>query len=75
MNLFNKLLFIKNYTDTNEISACFKRCLSNNDGEKILKYLSQMTLERAMPSSASDGELRYLEGQRYIVKLILNHSM
>lgn len=73
MNLLNRIKSKK--VDNSDISKCFKRCLACNDGEKILNYLSQMTLERAMPSNASNDELRHLEGQRYIVKFIFNHCV
>jgi hypothetical protein len=74
MNLFDKIKLSKR-SDNVEISKCFKRCLANADGEKILNYLTQMTLERVTPSSTSSDELRHIEGQRFIVKLILNYSL
>lgn len=73
MNLLDRIKLSKKDNNV-EVSKCFKRCFANSDGEKILNYLSQMTLERVMPSNASSDELRHLEGQRYIVKLILNFS-
>jgi len=59
--------------DITEISKCFKRCFANGDGQKILNYLCSISLERAMPANISNDELRHLEGQKYMVKLILNH--
>ena len=73
MNLLNRIRSKK--VDNSDISKCFQRCFANADGEKILNYLSQLTLERVMASTASGDELRHLEGQRYIVQFIFNHSI
>ena len=74
MNLLKRIRLSKK-VDNSEISRCFQRCFANADGEKILNYLTKLTLERVMPSSATSEELRHLEGQRYVVKFIINHSL
>ena len=74
MTLFQRIGLSKR-TDNSEISKCFKRCFANADGEKILNYLTSLTMERVMPASVSNDELRHLEGQRYIVKLMLNYTL
>jgi hypothetical protein len=66
---------IKNSKNNVDIFKSFQKCFANADGERILNYLTQLTLERVLPSNASNDELRHLEGQRFIVKLILNHSL
>ena len=33
-------------------------------------YLKSLTQERILPADVSDSELRYLEGQRFLVHLI-----
>ncbi len=36
-------------------------------GRLLLDHLAQRTLSRALPPSASDAELRHLEGQRALI--------
>tara|TARA_B100000424_G_scaffold121319_1_gene91760 strand:- start:42 stop:281 length:240 start_codon:yes stop_codon:yes gene_type:complete len=46
-------------------------------GQEVLKYLKSVTIEAVSGSNISDAELRHLEGQRYIVALIvkrINHG-
>ena len=46
-------------------------------GQEVLKYLKSVTIEAVSGSNISDAELRHLEGQRYIVALIvkrINHA-
>lgn len=76
MNLFKRIQLSKQVKiDNADISKCFQRVFANADGEKILDYLTKLTLEKVMPESASGNELRHLEGQRYIVKFILNKAL
>ncbi len=47
------------------------------NGIEVLKYLKSVTIEAVSGSNISDAELRHLEGQRYIVALIvkrINHA-
>ena len=47
------------------------------NGIEVLKYLKSVTIEAVSGSNISDAELRNLEGQRYIVALIvkrINHG-
>lgn len=43
----------------------------NPQGEAFLDYLKSITLNAVAGGGVSDGELRHLEGQRYIVALIV----
>ncbi len=52
------------------ISRSFARCFRTSDGSKILNYLRKITKERVLASSASETEMRYLEGQRALVSHI-----
>jgi hypothetical protein len=53
-------------------SDLYYRCLSTDDGQKILKHLRSITLDRALGPEASDMHLRYLEGQRQLVLQMIN---
>mgnify|MGYP003111967790 CR=1 FL=1 len=47
------------------------------NGTEVLKYLKSVTIEAVSGPNISDAELRHLEGQRYLVALIvkrINHA-
>lgn len=48
----------------------FTRIFTTSDGKEVLTYLKSLTKERILPANTSEGELRYLEGQRFLVHLI-----
>lgn len=54
-----------------DIEKCFARLFSSDDGRKALAYLQHMTFQRALSSSSSEAQLRYLEGQRALMASIL----
>jgi hypothetical protein len=41
-------------------------CLGTTDGRLLLRHLHRAFLDRRLPPSASDAELRHLEGQRSV---------
>lgn len=43
-----------------------------NHGEDVLADLRARTLETALPARCTDAELRHLEGQRGLVRYIIN---
>ena len=55
------------------LASAVARCFSSRDGQRVLKHLRAVTLERTLSPAASDAMLRHLEGQRslvaYLVKL------
>lgn len=54
-----------------DISHRFARCFASRDGQLVLEHLERCFLLRRCPPSASDAELRHLEGQRSAVAHIL----
>ncbi len=56
----------------NEISIAFKKCFSDYYCKVVLDYLRKITIERVLGVSATEAELRSLEAQRALVKLIQN---
>jgi len=54
-----------------EIDSIFCAVFKGASGEKALNYLKNMTLNRVLPASATDSELRQREGQREIVAHII----
>ncbi|MBR5130406.1 MAG: hypothetical protein IKV03_04195 [Alphaproteobacteria bacterium] len=48
----------------------FARLFTSHDGKEVLSYLKHLTKERVLPASASDNELRFLEGERFLVHQI-----
>ena len=59
------------------ISQNINSLFKTPNGQEVLKYLKSVTIEAVSGSNISDAELRHLEGQRYIVALIvkrINHG-
>lgn len=50
----------------------FTRLFSTQAGVSVLQYLKDLTHNKVLPASCSDAELRFLEGQRYLVSQIEN---
>lgn len=57
-----------------ELVLAAARSFAGPDGELTLDHLRRLFLDRRLPPSASDAELRHLEGQRcaiaYLIALI-----
>ena len=53
-----------------ELRLAYARCFGGPDGEKVLKHLRAITLERALGPSATADMLRHIEGQRQLVSYI-----
>jgi len=54
-----------------ELDAAFASTFASPAGEKVLAWLGSITFGRVMGPEASDGALRHLEGQRYVVQIIM----
>lgn len=53
-------------------AIAFARLFARPEAETVLRYLKQLTLERALGPDATDSELRFLEGQRALFKQMLS---
>jgi hypothetical protein len=63
--------------DDLNISQNIAKLFSTEAGQNILTYLRSITIDAVSGPNITDNELRHLEGQRYIVGLIvrrINHS-
>jgi hypothetical protein len=49
----------------------FARCFAGPDGQQVKDHLKRLILDRRLGPSASDAELRHLEGQRSAVAYVL----
>ena len=60
-------------TDPAETELCraFARCFAGSDGHLIMDHLKRVILDRRLPPSATDAELRHLEGQRSAIAHLL----
>lgn len=58
---------------TSELDLCraFARCFADQDGQRVMAHLARTILDRRLPPSASDAELRHLEGQRCAVASVV----
>ena len=54
-----------------EIERSFARVFSTEDGKRVLAWLQVITFQKAQNVNSSDEQLRYTEGQRYLVASIL----
>ncbi len=65
--------FLNGKTETNlitDLSDDFAVVFTSNRGKKVLEVLKKMTIYKSLSPSSSDNELRHLEGQRDLVRLI-----
>lgn len=53
-----------------ELRVAYARCFATPEGEKVLKHLRGLTLERTLGPDAKAPMLRHLEGQRQLVSSI-----
>lgn len=53
--------------DLNQIAA---QIFGTTSGERMLAWLKRITVNHVQGPAVSDGHLRHLEGQRYVVALI-----
>jgi len=59
------------------ISKNIMSLFNTPNGIEVLKYLKSVTIEAVSGANISDAELRHLEGQRYLVALMvkrINHA-
>lgn len=69
--------FQRKQEDDVKISHEMASLFSSPSGQQILQYLRSITIDAVSGANISDNELRHLEGQRYLVGLIvrrINHS-
>lgn len=57
---------------TRELQHSFVRAFGANDGQDVLAYLRSITIDKTLPATCSDAELRWAEAQRALVRHILN---
>lgn len=53
--------------EPNDLLQVVRSALGNPSGAALLAHLQRRFTDRALPPSASDAELRHLEGQRSVV--------
>jgi len=62
--------FHRNQSEDAKISLNTAALFGTELGQEFLKYLRSITIELVNGPAVSDGELRHVEGQRYLVGLI-----
>lgn len=53
-----------------KISQDIRALMGSPAGREVLRYLRSITLDAVAGGGISDGELRHLEGQRFVVALL-----
>jgi len=54
-----------------EVARAFAHCFRDATGAIVLEHLRKVFLERRLGPSATDAELRHVEGQRSVVAYVL----
>lgn len=62
--------FPRQKEEDEKISKNVAALFRGDAGREVLRYLRSVTLDAVAGGGISDGELRHLEGQRFIVALI-----
>jgi hypothetical protein len=57
--------------DVTTLCQAFARCFDGPDGQQVQDHLKRLILDRRLAPSASNAELRHLEGQRSAVGYLL----
>lgn len=58
--------------EEDDLVRSFTRCFKGGDGAIVLGHLRKTILDRRLSPTATDAELRFLEGQRSVVAHILS---
>lgn len=59
-----------NKRDPDEWAVIYAKVFAPPDGQEVLAHLQAMTLDRVLPASATDAELRQHEGKRELATFI-----
>jgi hypothetical protein len=57
--------------DMRDIEKSFTRVFASEDGKRVLAHLQAVTFCRALGGESSEAHLRYTEGQRALVAMML----
>lgn len=57
---------------TPNVDQLFARVLNTPAGKELMAYLRSITMERVLGADASDAAVRFLEGQRFLVRQMEN---
>jgi hypothetical protein len=54
-----------------EFAKAVQACFAGRNGDVVIEHLRQTFIERRVPPSASDAELRHVEGQRAAIAFLI----
>lgn len=57
-----------------DLNSLFAAVLSGDRGDRLMTYLRTITQQRVLTPGASDAELRDLEGQRWLVAMMMERA-
>ncbi len=57
------------------LREAYRHCFTTPAGQRVLRHLRGLTLDRALGPHASPCTLRHLEGQRALVAMVLRLSV
>ena len=59
-------------TEDHELCRSFARCFKNADGDLVIRHLKRVFLDRRLAATATDAELRHVEGQRSAIAHVIS---
>lgn len=59
--------------DLSSVQRAYARLFGTEDGKIVLEHLQRTSFMRALPMDSPDHHIRYAEGQRAMVSVILRH--
>ncbi len=54
-----------------DLTSAMAACFAGRHGEIVIQHLRNLFLDRRVPPTASDAELRHVEGQRFAIAYLL----
>jgi hypothetical protein len=54
-----------------DLTKAVQACFAGRNGDVVIEHLRTLYLDRRVPPSASDAELRHVEGQRAAIAYLL----
>ena len=56
--------------ETPEMARIFRRVFTAAEGQEVLAHLRALTIDREMPALCTEAQLRDIEGQRRLFRII-----
>ena len=65
---------VRTPAEEDKLNEVFAAAFGTPNGKAALAYLRAITVETVAPAEFTDGQIRYLEGMRFLVSIIENRK-